>query len=86
MLLKFAVVPAVVAAAADGAGLGPEVTLGNVLAAAAPDGGTGALLTVHARGDLATGAALQGAGAGRFAHRAVVGPVPPGTILVGRPR
>ncbi|MBG0566601.1 hypothetical protein [Actinoplanes aureus] len=36
-----------------------EVALGLLLAAAAPGGGTGALLTLHARGDLAVSAALQ---------------------------
>jgi BASS family bile acid:Na+ symporter len=37
----------------------PEVTLGVVLAAAAPGGGTGALLTLYARGDPAVSAGLQ---------------------------
>ncbi len=54
------VVPGVAVAATDLAGTGPAATLGVVLAAAAPGGGTGALLTLHARGDLATSAALQG--------------------------
>ena len=35
------------------------VELGIVLAAAAPGGGTGALLSLHARGDVATAAVLQ---------------------------
>lgn len=46
----------VLVAAAD---LAPEVALGVVLAAAAPGGGTGALLTLHARGDLAVSTGLQ---------------------------
>ncbi|WP_327010725.1 hypothetical protein OHA72_27705 [Dactylosporangium sp. NBC_01737] len=42
------------------AGLGQDAMLGVVLAAAAPGGGTGALLTLYARGDLAVSAALKG--------------------------
>ncbi|GIF07343.1 bile acid:sodium symporter family protein [Actinoplanes siamensis] len=41
------------------ASLRPEVSLGVLLAAAAPGGGTEALLTLHARGDLAVSAGLQ---------------------------
>ncbi|WP_440106722.1 hypothetical protein [Streptosporangium sp. H16] len=37
------------------------IAYGLILAAAAPGGGTGALLTYHARGDLALGVSLQGA-------------------------
>jgi BASS family bile acid:Na+ symporter len=54
------VVPGLAVALTRLADLGPEAALGIVLAAAAPGGGTGALLTLHARGDLAVSAALQG--------------------------
>jgi BASS family bile acid:Na+ symporter len=53
------VLPGLAVVLAAAAGLAPEVTLGVVLAAAAPGGGTGALLTLHARGDLAVSAGLQ---------------------------
>ena len=53
-------VPGLAVALCMAAGLAPSATLGIVLAAAAPGGGTGALLTLHARGDLALSAALQG--------------------------
>ncbi|WP_125810809.1 hypothetical protein [Actinoplanes sp. ATCC 53533] len=53
-------VPGLAVVACAVAGLAPSATLGIVLAAAAPGGGTGALLTLHARGDLALAAALQG--------------------------
>ncbi|GIF42745.1 bile acid:sodium symporter family protein [Actinoplanes xinjiangensis] len=53
------VLPGLAVALVTAVDLGPEVTLGLVLAAAAPGGGTGALLTLHARGDLAVSAALQ---------------------------
>jgi len=53
-------VPGLAVAVCAVAGLAPSATLGIVLAAAAPGGGTGALLTLHARGDLALAAALQG--------------------------
>lgn len=39
--------------------LDPPVALGLVLAAAAPGGGTGALLALHARGDVPTAVVLQ---------------------------
>jgi BASS family bile acid:Na+ symporter len=53
------VLPGLAVALVTAAGLAPEVALGVVLAAAAPGGGTGALLTLHARGDLAVSAGLQ---------------------------
>jgi BASS family bile acid:Na+ symporter len=53
------VLPGLAVALVTTAGLGPDVALGVVLAAAAPGGGTGALLTLHARGDLAISAGLQ---------------------------
>jgi BASS family bile acid:Na+ symporter len=53
------VLPGLAVALVTTAGLGPEVALGVVLAAAAPGGGTGALLTLHARGDLAVSTGLQ---------------------------
>jgi bile acid:Na+ symporter, BASS family len=58
--LNVIVVPGLAVALTRLADLGPEVALGIVLAAAAPGGGTGALLTLYARGDLAVSAALQG--------------------------
>lgn len=60
VLANVVVVPGLAWGLASLAGLGSDATLGIVLAAAAPGGGTGALLTLHARGDLAVGAALQG--------------------------
>jgi BASS family bile acid:Na+ symporter len=59
--LNVLVVPGLAVALTRVADLGPEAALGIVLAAAAPGGGTGALLTLYARGDLAVSAALQGA-------------------------
>ncbi|GIE36655.1 hypothetical protein Ait01nite_097000 [Actinoplanes italicus] len=53
------VLPGLAVALVTTVGLGPEVALGVVLAAAAPGGGTGALLTLHARGDLAVSTGLQ---------------------------
>jgi BASS family bile acid:Na+ symporter len=53
------VLPGLAVMLVTAAGLRPEVALGVLLAAAAPGGGTGALLTLHARGDLAVSAALQ---------------------------
>jgi BASS family bile acid:Na+ symporter len=53
------VLPGLAAGLVATAGLAPEVALGVVLAAAAPGGGTGALLTLHARGDLAVSTGLQ---------------------------
>lgn len=53
------VLPGLAVVLVTAAGLRPEVALGVLLAAAAPGGGTGALLTLHARGDLAVSAALQ---------------------------
>jgi BASS family bile acid:Na+ symporter len=53
------VLPGLAVGLAGAAGLAPEVALGVVLAAAAPGGGTGALLTLHARGDLAVSTGLQ---------------------------
>jgi BASS family bile acid:Na+ symporter len=60
VLFNVVVVPGLAVLLARLAGVGSDATLGIVLAAAAPGGGTGALLTLHARGDLAVGAALQG--------------------------
>jgi bile acid:Na+ symporter, BASS family len=57
--VNVAAVPGLAVLACRGAALAPAATLGIVLAAAAPGGGTGALLTLHARGDLAMSAALQ---------------------------
>jgi bile acid:Na+ symporter, BASS family len=54
------VVPGLAVVLASLAGLGSDATFGIVSAAAAPGGDTCALLTLHARGDLAVGAALQG--------------------------
>ncbi|MEV0900811.1 hypothetical protein [Actinoplanes sp. NPDC049802] len=51
--------PGLAVALVTAAALRSEVALGVLLAAAAPGGGTGALLTLHARGDLAMSAALQ---------------------------
>jgi BASS family bile acid:Na+ symporter len=59
VLLNVVVLPGVAVGLVAVAGLGPEVGLGVLLAAAAPGGGTGALLTLHARGDLAVSAGLQ---------------------------
>jgi BASS family bile acid:Na+ symporter len=53
------VLPGLAVMLVTAAGLRSEVALGVLLAAAAPGGGTGALLTLHARGDLAVSAALQ---------------------------
>ncbi|MEU7901594.1 hypothetical protein [Actinoplanes sp. NPDC049118] len=60
VLANVVVIPGLAVVLASLAGLGADATFGIVLAAAAPGGGTGALLTLHARGDLAVGAALQG--------------------------
>jgi bile acid:Na+ symporter, BASS family len=60
VVLNAVVVPALAVALCGAAGLPDAATLGIVLAAASPGGGTGALLTLHARGDLALGAGLQG--------------------------
>jgi BASS family bile acid:Na+ symporter len=60
VLANVVVVPAIAVVATRLVGMDSAATLGVVLAAAAPGGGTGALLTMHARGDLATSAALQG--------------------------
>nr|WP_221382047.1 hypothetical protein [Actinoplanes polyasparticus] len=53
------VVPGIAVTACAIAGTSVPATVGIVLAAAAPGGGTGALLTLHARGDLAVSAVLQ---------------------------
>ncbi|MBW6439207.1 hypothetical protein KZ829_36335 [Actinoplanes hulinensis] len=53
------VLPGLAVGLVGATGLAPEVSLGVVLAAAAPGGGTGALLTLHARGDLAVSTGLQ---------------------------
>jgi BASS family bile acid:Na+ symporter len=58
--LNVIAVPGLAVALTRVADVGPEAALGIVLAAAAPGGGTGALLTLYARGDLAVSAALQG--------------------------
>ena len=60
IIINVVAVPGLAVAACAAADLTPATTLGIVLAAAAPGGGTGALLTLHARGDLALSAALQG--------------------------
>jgi BASS family bile acid:Na+ symporter len=60
VVVNVLVVPGLAVAVCAAADLAPATTLGIVLAAAAPGGGTGALLTLHARGDLALSAALQG--------------------------
>jgi BASS family bile acid:Na+ symporter len=60
VLANVVMVPALAMVLARVAGVGSDPTFGIVLAAAAPGGGTGALLTLHARGDLAVGAGLQG--------------------------
>ncbi|GAA3347160.1 hypothetical protein GCM10020358_60860 [Amorphoplanes nipponensis] len=60
VVLNVIVVPGAAVALTRLAGLAPDAALGIVLAAASPGGGTGALLTLHARGDLAVSAALQG--------------------------
>ncbi|MEV6637891.1 NAD(P)-binding domain-containing protein [Actinoplanes sp. NPDC051470] len=58
--LNVIVVPGLAVALTRLVDLGPQASLGIVLAAAAPGGGTGALLTLYARGDLAVSAALRG--------------------------
>jgi BASS family bile acid:Na+ symporter len=60
VVVNVVLVPALAVLACAVAGLPAATALGTVLAAAAPGGGTGALLTLHARGDLAVSAALQG--------------------------
>ncbi|MEV0819957.1 hypothetical protein [Nonomuraea rubra] len=57
--VNIVVVPAAAVALVHGLALDGPVAYGIVLAAAAPGGGTGALLTYHARGDLALGVSLQ---------------------------
>ncbi|GAA4609720.1 BASS family bile acid:Na+ symporter [Actinoplanes octamycinicus] len=59
VVVNVLVLPGVAVALVTAAGLRPEVALGVVLAAAAPGGGTGALLTLHARGDVTVSAGLQ---------------------------
>ncbi|MDI6098832.1 hypothetical protein QLQ12_09495 [Actinoplanes sp. NEAU-A12] len=59
VVINVVLVPGLAVVLVTAAGLRPEVALGVLLAAAAPGGGTGALLTLHARGDLAISAALQ---------------------------
>lgn len=91
--LNVIVVPGLAVVLTRLAEVGPEPALGIVLAAAAPGGGTGALLTLYARGDLAVSAALQGVHAPLGlvsvpAWAAVAGhdPVPAGpagTLLIG---
>jgi BASS family bile acid:Na+ symporter len=58
--LNVIVVPGLAVVLTRLADVGPDPALGIVLAAAAPGGGTGALLTLYARGNLAVSAALQG--------------------------
>lgn len=53
------VVPVVGVLLVQAARLDDAVALGIVLAAASPGGGTGALLALHARGDVPTGVVLQ---------------------------
>ncbi len=61
VVVNVLVVPGLAVAACAVADVAASATVGIVLAAAAPGGGTGALLTLHARGDLAVSAALQAA-------------------------
>ncbi len=58
LLLNFVVVPALGIGLATGFSLESAVGAGLVLSAIAPGGGTGTLLTQHARGDLALSVAL----------------------------
>ena len=59
VVVNVLVLPGLAVALVTAAGLRPDVALGVVLAAAAPGGGTGALLTLHARGDVTVSAGLQ---------------------------
>lgn len=59
VVVNVIVLPGLAVVLVTAAGLRPDVALGVLLAAAAPGGGTGALLTLHARGDLAVSTALQ---------------------------
>lgn len=60
VLVNTVLVPAVAVLLTAVLRLDAPVALGLILAAAAPGGGTGTLLTYHARGDLALGVGLQG--------------------------
>jgi len=60
LVVNLVLLPDLAVAACALMDLRTSTTLGLVLAAAAPGGGTGALLTLYARGDLALSAALQG--------------------------
>lgn len=59
LAVNLVVVPALALALLAAVDLPAPVELGVVLAAAAPGGGTGALLSLHARGDVATAVVLQ---------------------------
>ncbi|WP_197287272.1 bile acid:sodium symporter family protein [Planomonospora sphaerica] len=59
-VVNVVVVPALALALVAVLGLDGPIAYGLVLAAAAPGGGTGALLAYHARGDLALAVSLQG--------------------------
>ncbi|MFB4294654.1 hypothetical protein ACBI99_43960 [Nonomuraea sp. ATR24] len=61
VLVNVVVVPAIAVLLVGLLSLDGAIAYGVILAAAAPGGGTGALLTYHARGDLALGVSLQGA-------------------------
>jgi BASS family bile acid:Na+ symporter len=80
LLLNLVALPAVAVLAVHLTGLSGPAALGIVLAAAAPGGGTGALLAHHARGDLALSVSLQGA----LAVAGLVS-VPTWTFLAGTP-
>ncbi|MFB4269160.1 hypothetical protein [Nonomuraea sp. GTA35] len=60
VLVNVVAVPAIAVLLVRLLRLDGAIAYGVVLAAAAPGGGTGALLTYHARGDLALGVSLQG--------------------------
>ncbi|GGL50097.1 hypothetical protein GCM10014719_59160 [Planomonospora parontospora subsp. antibiotica] len=61
LIVNVVVIPAVALLIVTVLGLQGPIGYGIVLAAAAPGGGTGALLAAHARGDLALAVGLQGA-------------------------
>lgn len=60
VLVNVVAVPAIAVLLVRLLSLDGAIAYGVILAAAAPGGGTGALLTYHARGDLALGVSLQG--------------------------
>lgn len=61
VLVNVVAVPAIAVLLVGLLRLDGAIAYGVILAAAAPSGGTGVLLTYHARGDLALGVSLQGA-------------------------